>query len=259
MVGGKEMFIYSSLSDVGLKRTLNEDSILVAEAHGLFVVSDGMGGYEKGEIASQIIVNTFSDIFNNNGNDEESTQSGLVKELDDLENRLNRVIVQSTDKIIHYAQTHSIKGNMGATVVGLEKVEDKEELLVFHLGDSRAYRIRDYKIDRITKDHSQFEEMRSLGTYSEKELAEVRRSRITKAVGNFTAFPLEINHLLLEENDFYLLCSDGVSDLCEDEELLDIVMQEESDLEKACNSIKELVYQRGAKDNLSVIIFKYKK
>jgi len=63
----------------------------------------------------------------------------------------------------------------------------------------------------------------------------------------------------LEDNDLYLLCSDGVSDLCEDEELLDIVMQEQNNLERVCINIKELVYQRGAKDNLSMIIFRYKK
>ena len=176
-----------------------------------------------------------------------------------MDERLNRIIIQSTNRITNYAQSNSIDGNIGATVVGVKKIDNRDEIVVFHLGDSRAYRIRDYRIDRITKDHSQYEEMRSLGIYSERELAEVGRNRITKAVGNFRVFPLEINYMSLEDNDLYLLCSDGVSDLCEDEELLDIVMQEQSDLERVCINIKELVYQRGAKDNLSMIIFRYKK
>jgi protein phosphatase len=251
------MFIYSSLTDMGLKRTNNEDSLWVDESHGLFVVSDGMGGYERGEVASEIIIDTFRDFFDS---DDESTLPGLVEEeVESLDERLNRIIIQSTNRIINYAQSNSISGNIGATVVGVKKIDNRDEIVVFHLGDSRAYRVRDYRIDRITKDHSQYEEMRSLGIYSERELEEVGRNRITKAVGNFRVFPLEINYMSLEDNDLYLLCSDGVSDLCEDEELLDIVMQEQSDLERVCINIKELVYQRGAKDNLSMIIFRYKK
>jgi len=251
------MFICSSLTDVGLKREVNEDSILVDEVNSLFVVSDGMGGCERGDVASQMIVNTFYEAFNNL--DDESTQSGLVEKIIDLNNKLNQIILLSTNKIMDYAKNHSIEGRVGATVVGIKKIEGKDEIVVFHLGDSRAYRVRNYKIDRITKDHSQLEEMKSLGSYSEKELAKVNRSRITKAVGNFKVFSLEINYLELEDDDFYILCSDGVSDLCEDEELLDILMQEQNNLDKVCMNIKELVYQRGAKDNLSMIIFKYKK
>jgi protein phosphatase len=150
-------------------------------------------------------------------------------------------------------------GQIGATVVGLYKLEAEEKMALFHLGDSRAYRIRDSKIEQITVDHSKYEKMKQSGRYTEEELSRVSRNSITKAIGNFKEIPLEINYIDIKSNDIYFLCSDGVSDLCSKDELLQIILKEPRDLEKSVNHIKNLVYERGAKDNLSMIVFSYRR
>lgn len=257
------MFKVAKLTDPGLKRSINEDSILVDETHGLFVVSDGMGGHERGEVASQMIVDCFYGSLIEMDDDEtipfwdeddENTEEDRKK---DLNSKLNNIINNSSEKMISYSTKNAIKTQMGATVVGMYKLEGTEEMSIFHLGDSRAYRIRDYKIERITTDHSEYEEKKSSGKYSEEELSQIGRNKITKAVGNFKAISLEINYTTLFKKDIYLLCSDGVSDLCSDEELLHMVLKEKDNFDDACNQIKKLVHDRGAKDNLSLIIFMY--
>jgi protein phosphatase len=99
--------------------------------------------------------------------------------------------------------------------------------------------------------------MKQSGKYSKEELSKINRNSITKAIGNFKVMPLEINYIDLKKEDIFILCSDGVSDLTHAQELLEIVKQEKNNLENVINRIKKLVYKRGAKDNLSIIIFKY--
>ena len=130
-------------------------------------------------------------------------------------------------------------------------------MALFHLGDSRAYRIRNKKIEKLTTDHSKYEQMKRSGKYSEEQLSKVNRNSITKAIGNFKMMPLEINYVELKKEDIYILCSDGISDLTHAKEMLEIIEKNKSSLENALSKIKNLVYERGAKDNLSIIIFRY--
>ncbi|MCH9740720.1 MAG: protein phosphatase 2C domain-containing protein [Epsilonproteobacteria bacterium] len=277
------MYSVASITDAGLKRDENEDAILVAKEYGLFMVSDGMGGHARGEVASQMIVNTFHEIFAPKESDEtesydidtvdgDETIPYFSDDLDEdetityeneewrrssLNEKLNRAIEFATHKIKNYANEKLTNGQIGATVVGIDVIEDDKEIAVFHLGDSRAYRIRDKQIEKLTIDHSKYEQMKQSGEYTEEELAKVNRNSITKAVGNFKSIPLEINYFDLRKDDIYLLCSDGVSDLTHAKELLEIILEEQENLEEATLRIKNLVYQRGAKDNLSMIVFRY--
>ena len=275
------MYSIAQITDAGLQRSENEDSILVAKECGLFVVSDGMGGHARGEVASQIIVDTFHEVLCPNHDETESyeihsvdddeTVPYMSDDFDDdetityendewekssLNQTLNRVVELSTKKIAEYARTKLTNGQIGATVVGIYSVEEKGEIAVFHLGDSRAYRIRNRDIEKLTVDHSKYEKMKQSGKYSEEELSKVGRNSITKAIGNFQAIPLEINYYDLQKGDILFLCSDGVSDLSHAQELLTIILEEKS-LDDAVNRIKNLVYQRGAKDNLSMIVLRY--
>ena len=272
------MYKTAYLTDVGLKRNENEDALLVADACGLFVVADGMGGHARGEIASRMVVESFRQMI---CMDEDSTVTYSYREIDDeetipylfddnddatiayadrsrLNNTLNSVVETSTHKIMTYAEEKSIKSPIGTTIVGLYRIKNEEEMALFHLGDSRAYRVRDKEIKRLTTDHSKYEKMKQSGRYSKEELSKVSRNSITKAVGNFRAMRLDISYLELEEGDIYLLCSDGVSDLLHAKELLEIIESSKNSLDKAVLHIKELVYERGAKDNLSIILFSYK-
>ena len=273
------MYRVAHLTDSGLKRENNEDALLIDSNYGLFLVADGMGGHERGEVASRIVIDSFQEILcksddetityiSDNFDNEETIGYSMDDDDDEetlayyheesLEDRLNRAVELSTRKIIDYAHKTSTGRQMGTTVVGLYKIEDKEELAVFHLGDSRAYRIRDSKIERLTTDHSKYELMRQSGRYSEEELEKINRSSITKAIGNFKEIPIEVDYIDIKKGDIYILCSDGVSDLCSDLELYEIVNQNQDSFESATDKIRNLVYNRGAKDNLSIVIFGYK-
>jgi protein phosphatase len=254
------MFKNYTLCDQGLKRSNNEDAIL--ESSSLVIVSDGMGGHEKGEVASEIVVKTFQRDFldEKTVNIDQDTTIPVGENFDEkevLKGALTQTVFSCVDQIVHYTNEHAIKNTIGATVVGLIESEEVDDLAVFHLGDSRAYLIRDEDIVPLTVDHSTFEQMRASGKYSEEELSKVGKNKITKAIGNFQRFEPEVHFITPEENDVYLLCSDGVSDLCSDEELLDIVLKNVTDYVKATDEIKEVVYSKGAKDNLSVIISEF--
>ena len=275
------MYKTAYLTDAGLKRKINEDALLVAEACNLFVVADGMGGHDKGEVASRMVVESFKQMLcadedatisycDENDDDEtvpyfenEEDEDATVAYNDDFEKKsqleatLNRVIEISTNKIKTYAKEKVLSGQIGTTVVGLYKLKDEEQMALFHLGDSRAYRIRDTKIEKLTTDHSKYEQMKQSGKYNEEELSKINRNSITKAIGNFKVMPLEINYVELKKEDIFMLCSDGVSDLTHAKELLEMIKEENGNLENVVSNIRKLVYERGAKDNLSIIVFKY--
>lgn len=245
------MYNVSYLTDVGLVRDHNEDAILVNHEAHLFVVADGMGGHEKGEIASQIVVQSFLEEkipFKVQPNNDEAT---IVPTLG-VETQLNYCVKKATEKIYQYTIDKEIEGTMGTTVVGLKYVEEFRAWVLFHLGDSRAYLYSQGALTQLSRDHSKHEEMKK-NNASEEEIEQAGKNVITKAIGNFNAFDLDIQYVTPKLKDIFLLCSDGVTDLCSNEELLRMVIQYRKNLDLLCIQIKNLVYTRGAKDNLSVI------
>lgn len=250
------MYDVAFLTDVGLVRDHNEDAVLVDDRLDMFIVADGMGGHEKGEVASQMLVDSFIDAYspqNESGLDDDDT---IVPSLG-IENRLNYCIKIATDKIFQYANDKEIEGTIGTTVVGLKYIEDIRAWVIFHLGDSRAYLYRQGSLKQITTDHSKYEEMKKK-EFSEEEIEKTGRNMITKAVGNFNTFELDIQFVTPKLKDIFLLFSDGVTDLCTNEELLRLIIQYKNNLELLCMQIKNLVYTRGGKDNLSVIAVEIK-
>jgi protein phosphatase len=246
------MFNVVFLTDVGLKRTLNEDAILVDKEKATFIVADGMGGHEKGEVASQLLIETFRIPpmmpIQTLPRDDDST---VVPSLG-IEKELNFYIETTTNKIIAYAEEKKISGTMGTTVVGLKYLENIQAWVLFHLGDSRAYLYHDSSLRQLTTDHSKHESMRS-NHISEEEIQKMGKNVITKAVGNFKPYTLDIEYITPQDSDILLLCSDGVSDLCTKDELLLLIIQYKNNLDFLCTQIKKLIYARGAKDNLSII------
>jgi len=245
------MYNVSYLTDVGLVRDHNEDAILANEQLHLFIVADGMGGHEKGEIASQIVIQSFL---------EEKIPTKLHTEDDDatvvpslgVDVQLNYCVQRATEKIYNYANTKEIEGTIGTTVVGLKYVEQIRAWVLFHLGDSRAYLYSQGSLLQLTVDHSKYEEMKQRNA-TDEEIEQAGTNVITKAIGNFNAFDLDVQYVTPKCKDIFLLCSDGVTDLCTNDELLRLIIQYKSNLNLLCLQIKNLVYTRGAKDNLSVI------
>jgi protein phosphatase len=228
------------LCERGLERDENEDSILVDEAENLFVVADGMGGHEKGCVASTIVVDAFrqTNMFLEEKKLQSFDEQGVK---DALEKQLNSQVEKATEALFTYAAQNVIEGIMGSTIVGLYKVPIFDKWAVFHLGDSRLYHLSENRLTQLTLDHS--------GSTTSSSV-------LSKAIGNFPAVPLEIHYFNPKEGDLFLLCSDGISDYCRNDELLDLALKYRYSLPLLCQYLKELIYERGAKDNLSLIVLR---
>jgi protein phosphatase len=226
------------LCERGLQRVENEDSILVDELESLFIVADGMGGHSKGCIASTTVVDIFrkTTAFLEEEKLESFDEQGVKKA---LEKQLNLQVEKVTGLLYAYASKNIIEGTIGSTVVGLYKLPIFEKWAVFHLGDSRVYHLSNNTLTQLTLDHLD---------------STTSNSILSKAIGNFEAIPLELNFFNSEESDLFLLCSDGISDYCSNDELLNLLMKYRYSLALCCQYIKELIYGRGAKDNLSLIV-----
>ena len=251
------MFNVAFLTDVGLKREHNEDAILVNKDMGTFIVADGMGGHEKGEVASKILVDTFlappeHNIQANLGNEDDTVVPSFS-----LDDELNHYIEIASQKMMDYAKSKNIESTIGTTVVGVKYVSNIQAWVLFYLGDSRAYLFNENSLLQLTTDHSKHEAMRAKNI-SEDEIQKTGKNVITKAVGNFKPYKLDIQYIQTKPGNILLLCSDGVSDLCSRDELLLLVIQYKDNLDFLCTQIKNLVYTRGAKDNLSVIAIAHK-
>jgi serine/threonine protein phosphatase PrpC len=252
------MLISKGYSDIGLKRKVNEDSFIINSNISLCVVSDGMGGYERGDIASSIIVRELDDVMSEyNQENEKTNQADEINQnvTNQIQSYLTMAIDRAKNKINKYANDNMLNGNIGATVAGIYKDIDIDKIAVFHIGDSRAYRIRKGTIEQLTIDHSVVEDMRRSGKYTEEEISKVGNNVLSKAIGNFGDFDLELNFYDLMVDDIFILCSDGVSNFISDELLLKYIIENTQDI--AIEKIKQDIYKNGARDNFSIIVSKY--
>ncbi len=249
------MFNLVFFTDAGLKRGHNEDSILIDKKSATFIIADGMGGHKKGEVASRIVAECFikqNDYIPADKTENLRDEETLVPN-NSLEEELNHNIQVASKKMREYVIKNDIDGTMGSTIVGIKYVISIQAWALFHLGDSRAYLFRNNSLSQLTEDHSKYEELKRKNMPKE-EIEKSGKNVITKAVGNFDPFPLEIQYISTKPLDILFLCSDGVSDLCTHEELLLLFIQYRDNLTLLSTQIKQLVYNRGARDNLSAII-----
>lgn len=242
-------FTSFALSDKGLKRKTNEDSFLINEKDNILLVADGMGGHEKGDIASKLVVETVNETI---------SKHRLLKITNEkhLPNIIQEAINNSTEKISSYSKENSIDSKIGSTLVGIFKHKDIKNLCYFHLGDSRVYKIRNNSITQLTKDHTLYEEKKEENKLNEKELKNINKNQLTKAIGNFQAYKIDVAYTDLKEDDIFILCSDGVSNFIFEELLLRLVIK--YPIEEIPQRVKDAVYKNGARDNLSLIITQYK-
>ena len=225
-------------TDVGKSRKLNEDSMLVRPDVGMWVVADGMGGHEAGDVASQMVVSTLNEI---------QLGSSLEKYINDIEDAL----VNVNKKLIEIAHRGENPTTCGSTVVVMLAYEKYCAFL--WAGDSRLYRIRDNKIIQLTTDHSQVQLYVEQGLISKEEAeSHPHANMITRAVGATEDFVLDVDMQEMNEGDRYLLCSDGLTKHIPD---LDFEkMLAKGDVEKKCSELIDLTLARGAKDNVTAVL-----
>jgi len=227
------------ITDVGKARKHNEDSMLDRSEIGLWVVADGMGGHDAGDVASQLIVSSLKKVHEG---------VTLNRYIDDIEDRLLKVNQQLIDK----ANESEKKATIGSTVVAMLAYD--KYCVYLWAGDSRLYRLRDTEIRQITTDHSQVEQYVERGLISREEAAvHPHANMITRAVGATNDLFLDIDIQEMELNDRYLLCSDGLTKHIMDLELEEI-LHEEGDPEETCKILIDLTLERGAGDNVTAIV-----
>jgi protein phosphatase len=238
------------LTDVGLRRDHNEDAFLVDEALGLFVVADGMGGHAGGGTASRLAVETIRDTVRQGGKDLPKPAEPEDTRVADL---LERAVEEACAVIYRTAQGDPQLAGMGTTVTAA--LLDARTAFVAHVGDSRCYLLRGGRIYQVTEDHSLVNEQLKAGAISADEAKHSRfKNIITRSVGFEEQVLVDLMAVELEPRDALVICCDGLSNLVEDPEILDLV--EESSLEAAPGRLVALANERGGDDNITVIVIR---
>lgn len=244
----------SGISDVGLKRDGNEDSFSVEESLGLYIVADGMGGHLAGEVASRIVVEMINKSYRK-WVEEEAGEDELFGSPDDSLSLQGNYILSSirlANRVVHemaleYEQYHG----MGTTVVLLLVMPNL--LITANVGDSRIYLVRDGGLERLSKDHTIVAEQVEMGMMTEEEANTSSMKHIlTRNFGSAENVDPDIFEIEPSNNDRFVLCSDGLTDLVSDEEILEIT-QNEDDPETLCKNFIDTALKRGAHDNTTVI------
>ena len=242
-------------TDVGLMRDHNEDAIGCDENIGLAVLADGMGGHRGGEMASAITVST---ILENVTEKIKKLKPGETDEATgySMESLTVHEAITLANKNVHdSSEANAQYRGMGTTVVVTLFYDNR--FTVAHVGDSRLYRLRDDELEQITRDHSLMQELIDRGFYTpEQARNSLNKNLVTRAVGVDKSVQIDIQEDIAMVNDIYLLCSDGVTDMIEDELIKTAMLDNENDLEKAAEEIIRLANEHGGKDNISALLIK---
>ncbi len=234
----------SGLSNTGMVREANEDSLAVLEDLGLFLVADGMGGHKAGKEASSLSVERFVE---------------TLRVLDGVgtspAERLRAATSHANNSIFETAQSDESLRGMGTTVVALLFAEGRAALA--HVGDSRAYLVRGGRIRQLTDDHSLVGELLRRNEISEEAAREhPHRHVITRALGVRPKVEPDLAEITPLEGDLFILCSDGLTNHLEDDEIRKLAEADDS-LEANCDRLVYLANQRGGRDNITVVLVRY--
>jgi len=239
-------------TDVGMKRDHNEDSYLIREDLGLCVVADGMGGHAGGEMASSIAVKTIEDgVLEQKAVVEPQKGYEGAVEKSPVARLISDCVRKACSNIYKKAQERRELQGMGTTTIGI-LFHDKHAFIA-HVGDSRAYLIRDGRILQLSEDHSLVNEQLRAGLITEQQAKLSRfKNIITRSVGFEEDVAVDIIAVLLKEGDCYMLCSDGLANLVKDEEIQEITS--ENFLRHAPELLIDLANKRGGDDNVTVVL-----
>jgi serine/threonine protein phosphatase PrpC len=240
-------------TDTGRVREHNEDTIGTDPDVGLVVLADGMGGYKSGEVASGIAVRTLLGLIKESVELQDLTVTDLGTGLSrpgillrDAIHRANKIIYQT-------ARTQPNCEGMGTTVVAGLFFDDK--LTIAHVGDSRMYRLRDNRLEQVTQDHSLMQELVSRGFYTPEEAARAAaKNFVTRALGVEPTVEVEITEIPVVKDDLFLLCSDGLSDMVEDDDIQLTISTFGANLETLAKQLVLLSNENGGRDNISVVL-----
>lgn len=242
------------ITDCGRRRPHNEDSILVAEDLSLFLVADGMGGHAAGEVASRTAVQSVRDFIDQASRDRDFTWPfGVDNHYSPAENLLLTGFLLANRRVVRLAEENAQYNGMGTTLAGIYAPDGG--IHIGHVGDSRIYRMHDGALAALTADHSWVNEQLQRNIITEDEARTHRwRNIITRALGNRADLEVDLKTIDAVAGDLFLICSDGLTGMIDDERIQKILLERGENLADACQGLIEASNQAGGIDNISVVL-----
>jgi serine/threonine protein phosphatase PrpC len=268
----------ASLSDPGKVREQNEDysffqtSATANGSNGLFIVADGMGGYQAGEVASRLAVDKIREVLNPlfaptsnqetiilapaTGPDSGSKTRRLPesKQVARIHDKLRQAVMQANEVIINYGKTHREAKGLGSTITFAVVLEN--HAFIANVGDSRTYLLRKGQLRAVTKDHSLVARLVDAGQLKPSEVYDhPQRNLITRSLGaGHKDVDVDVFYLTLEPDDMLLLCCDGLWEMIRDEEEITRILSTDTSLESICQQLIDAANAGGGEDNITVLV-----
>lgn len=231
-----------SLTNIGLIRKANEDNYLVDKDRKLFVVADGMGGHQGGKLASGLAIKTIDEYCE------------LKEKPEDYRVLLEKIIKKAN--LLIYEKAHTEDGFIGMGTTVTAALFKDNNLFIANIGDSRAYIINNEKITLLTEDHSLVRVLVNKGEITEEEaINHPNKNILIRALGIEPEVDVDIFNIKVKKGDFLLLCTDGLTNLVRDKEILEIV-EKNITAEDSINELMNVALNRGGNDNITIILVK---
>jgi protein phosphatase len=235
-------FDFYGNTDVGVKRSINEDTFLIDGEHKFCLVADGLGGAAAGDIASRIFAETAAEVF----------RSATDQVEKDVIERIQNSFLLAHENILHHVQRNPLHNGMGCTAE-LLAISD-QGFVIGHLGDSRTYRFRNGQLKQLTRDHSLIQDQIDKGLIApENARGHSLKHVILKAVGINENLALDLIRGRTYPKDQFLLCSDGLTDMIEDDQIQKVLQSATTHKQKA-DQLIEMALSGGGKDNVTVVL-----
>ncbi len=228
----------------GLVRNNNEDHFLIEPELGLFLLADGMGGHQAGEVASRIAVEAISSLMHKFNLKGHLSPEFLLPKVTTAVHKSIRKFAELDDNLV----------GMGTTLVAAWWPEDAKTLWLLHVGDSRAYLLRKRSLQLLTEDHTYINEWRRSGEATAEMLELMPRNVLSQALGFSQEITPDLSHLDLQAGDRLLLCSDGLTDLISEADIT-TMLSRSGDPAAICENLIEAALKNGGRDNITVVVF----
>ncbi len=239
-------------TDPGLRRDHNEDCVGSDPSHGIAALADGMGGHNAGEVASGLaiegVLRNLPACLDNLDADDDTDETWSPESL------ATRAVIEESNRTIHEAAANQPQyQGMGTTLVVVLFHDDR--LTIAHVGDSRVYRLRNGQMEQLTRDHTLLQELVDRGFYTPEEARQsLNRNIVTRALGVESDIKVELQEDIALPDDLYLLCSDGLNDMLDDEAIRLTLVEFGANLDRAAERLVEQANELGGADNISVVL-----
>jgi protein phosphatase len=237
-----------------MKRSHNEDNLCLVPEEDLFIVADGMGGHASGEVASEMAIKTLAQFFKETSADEEITWPyKMEKGRGYEENRLNAGIKLANLRIFETAAQNSSQRGMGTTVVAL--LLSGDTAYFGNVGDSRIYRLRGEELEQVTEDHSLLNDYIKMKDLTEEEIENFpHKNVIVRALGMKETVQVDVDVEKAQAGDIYMLCSDGLNGMINDDTIRSIMIEQRDNPEVCCDKLIEAANDNGGNDNITIAV-----